>query len=68
MMFAQILSYSLRVLSLVVLVSVIVTYLYSLVAHGTGAIDWETSFRLAIIFAIVLPALRETERKESLKK
>jgi hypothetical protein len=68
MMFAQILSYSLRVLSLVVLVSVIVTYLYSLVAHGTGVIDWETSFRLAIIFAIVLPALRETERKESAKK
>ena len=68
MTFAQILSYSLRVLSLVVLVSVIVTYLYSLVVHGTGVIDWETSFRLAIIFAIVLPALREAERKESLKK
>jgi hypothetical protein len=36
-------------------VSIVVTYLYSLIVHGPGGIDWETSFRLAIIFGIVLP-------------
>jgi uncharacterized membrane protein (DUF106 family) len=68
MTFARILSYSLRVFSLVVIVSAIVTYLYSLIVHGSGIIDWETSFRLAIIFAIVLPTLREVERKEAMRK
>lgn len=67
MTFARILSYSLRVFSLVVVVSAFVTYLYSLFVHSTGVIDWETAFRLAIIFAIVLPTLREMERKESVR-
>jgi len=43
---------SIFVLTLVV--SAITTYLYSLIAHGTGVIDWETSFRFAIIFGIML--------------
>lgn len=44
---------------LTLVVSVIVTYLYSLIAHGAGVIDWETSIRFAIIFAIVLPGTRK---------
>jgi len=31
-----------------------VTYLYSLIAHGAGVIDWETSFRLAVIIGVVI--------------
>lgn len=68
MTFARILSYSLRVFSLVLVVGAVVTYLYSLLVHGSGIIDWDTSLRLAIIFAIVLPTLREVERKESVNK
>lgn len=36
----------------------IVTFLYSLIVHGAGTIDWETSFHLAIILGIALPVIR----------
>ena len=32
----------------------IVTFLWNLIGHGTKIIDWETSFRFAIIFGILL--------------
>ena len=37
-------------------VSSIVAFSYSLLVHGTGQVDWGTSFRLALILGIVLPA------------
>ena len=49
---------------LTLVTSVIVTYLYSLLAHGAGAIDWETAIRFAIIFAIVLPGTRKLAHKD----
>jgi len=48
---------------LVFVVSAGVGYLYSLVAHGHGIVDWESSFRLAFIFGIVLPVVHELERR-----
>ena len=36
-------------------VAAVVTYLYSLIAHGSGSVNWETAFRLAMILGIVLP-------------
>ena len=33
----------------------IVTYLYSLIAHGSGSVNWETAFELSVILGIVLP-------------
>lgn len=36
-----------------------VTYLYSSIAHGTGVVDWETAFRLAVILGIVLTVIGE---------
>jgi len=39
-------------------VAAIVTYLWNLLAHGQSTVDWETSFRLAIILGIVLPLAR----------
>ncbi|MGB6681841.1 MAG: hypothetical protein WBF08_11045 [Candidatus Bathyarchaeia archaeon] len=39
---------------LILVVTVVVTFLYSLVVHGVGIIDWETAFRFAIILGIVL--------------
>ena len=49
-------------LAITLVVSVLVTYLWSLARHGAGAVHWETSFRLAIILGIALPWLRARER------
>jgi uncharacterized membrane protein YadS len=43
----------------VFVVSVIVSFVYSLLAHGQGVVDWETAFRFAIILGIVLPWLHQ---------
>jgi uncharacterized protein YqhQ len=39
------------------IVSSLVTYLYSLGLHETAEVDWETSFRLAIILGIIFPVI-----------
>jgi hypothetical protein len=52
------------VFSIVLLVSVIVTFVYNLIIHGAGVIDWETSFRLSIILGIALPWVRMREAKQ----
>ncbi len=50
--------------SLVFVVAAIVTYLWNLGMHGQSAIDWETSFRLAIILGIILAVERARKSKE----
>jgi hypothetical protein len=52
---------------LTLVVGSIVNFLWNLIFHGTGMIDWETPFRLAIIFGIVLSWMRARERKEKAK-
>ena len=52
---------------LVLVVASIVTYLWNLIFHAAGAVNWETSFRLAIIFGFVLPWIKARERKEKEK-
>jgi hypothetical protein len=37
------------------IVSVVVSVLWNLIAHGTSTPDWETSFRFAILFGIIFP-------------
>lgn len=49
--------------AVVLVVSVIVTFLYSLIVHGAGVIDWETSFRFAIILGITLAWIQQREKK-----
>jgi hypothetical protein len=39
------------------IVSAIVSYLYALIAHGEGVVDWESSVRLGLILGIALPLL-----------
>ncbi|MCF7802346.1 MAG: hypothetical protein K9N34_10055 [Candidatus Marinimicrobia bacterium] len=39
-------------------VAAIVTFLYSLLAHGAGSVSWDTAFQLAIIIGIVMPLTR----------
>ncbi len=47
------------------IVSLILTFLYGLIAHGQGAVDWETAFRFGIILGIVLPWLHQREHKHT---
>ncbi len=39
-------------------VAALVTYVYSLIAHGVGVVDWETAFQLGLVLGIVLPLTR----------
>jgi len=49
------------VFAVTLIVSVIVTLLWNLIVHGAGTVDWETSFRFAVLFGIILPWI-ETRR------
>ena len=46
------------IFAVTLVVAAIVTYLWNLIRHGQSAVDWETSFRLAIILGIVVPVIR----------
>jgi hypothetical protein len=43
--------------------TVIVTFIWNLIGHRANTIDWETSFRLAIIFGITLTWVKSRETK-----
>ena len=45
------------------IVCVIVTLLGNLIVHGASSIDWETSFRFAILFGIILPWIEKRRSK-----
>lgn len=51
------------VFAVTLILSVIVTLFWNLIVHGASTIDWETSFRFAILFGIILPWL-ETRRRQ----
>jgi len=42
----------------------LVTILWNLIGHGESAIDWETSFRFATFFGIILTWVKSRETKE----
>ena len=42
------------VFAVALVVTAIVTLLWNLIAHRTATIDWETSFRFAIVLGIML--------------
>lgn len=50
--------------SLTIVVAAIVTFLWSLIAHGSGIINWEISFLLALVLAIVLASHKWQELRE----
>lgn len=43
-------------------VTAVVTYLYSLIVHGAGVIDWNISLILAIALGIALPVSRAMKK------
>jgi hypothetical protein len=48
-------------------VAVSVTFLWNFLVHGTPLVDWETSFRVAIILGIVLPLAKARENTSKQK-
>ena len=46
------------VFSATLVVSMVVSVLWNLIAHKTTAIDWETSVRFAIVLGIIVPWVR----------
>jgi hypothetical protein len=44
-----------RVFAISLLVTIGVTFFWNLFSRGTTKVDWETSFRFAILLAIILP-------------
>jgi hypothetical protein len=44
-----------RTFAISLLVTIGVTFLWNLVFHRTTKVDWETSFRFAILLGIILP-------------
>ncbi len=49
--------------TITLIVTVGVTYIWSLIFHDVASIDWETSFRLAIIFGIVFSIIEAKKKK-----
>jgi hypothetical protein len=52
------------VFAVVMVIAAIVTLLWNIVGHGASTIDWETSFRFAIILGIILTWAKSRETKE----
>ncbi|MHB1357707.1 MAG: hypothetical protein ACYCZF_17185 [Anaerolineae bacterium] len=46
-------------------IAALVTFLWNLIGHGIAAVDWETSFRFAMILGTILTWIksRDTLRK-----
>ena len=47
-------------------VAAVVSFIYNLIAHGNGIVDWGHSIRLAIVLGITAPllrALRDRQRR-----
>lgn len=52
------------VFSVALVTVTLVTFLWNLIGHGESAVDWETSFRFAVIFGIILTWVKSRETKE----
>ncbi len=41
-----------------------VTFLWNFIGHGESSVDWETSFRFAVMFGIILTCAKSREIKD----
>jgi len=65
--FKKIITRFIPVFAIALLVCIGVTLLWSLVFHGIAIIDWETSFRFAILFGILFPIIDSRKKMKSEK-
>ena len=49
----------------VLAVNLIVMFLYGLIVHGSGTLDWESAFTFAISLGMILPWIRRQEKAQS---
>jgi len=54
MVIKEILTFFAGIFTVTFVVSVIVTFFYSWIAHGTAMAEWGASFRLAVILGFVM--------------
>ena len=40
-----------------------VTFLWNVIGHGESTVDWETSFRFATVFGVILTWVRSREKE-----
>jgi len=52
------------VFTVTLILSALVTLLWNLILHGASTVDWEASFRFAILFGIILPWIQTRGRSE----
>jgi hypothetical protein len=52
------------VFAVVLVITATVTFLWNFIGHGASAVDWETSFRFAIVFSIILTWVKSREGRE----
>jgi len=55
------------IFAITLVVSIGVSFLWNLAFHDISKIDWETSFRLAIIFGIIIPIINSRKKIKSEK-
>jgi hypothetical protein len=55
------------VFAVALVTTALVTFLWNIIGHGASTIDWETSFRFAVIFGIILTWVKSRETKENWK-
>ncbi len=67
MNFKRLLADFVTVFAVTLIVSAIVTLLWNLIVHGVNTVDWEMSFRLAVIFGVLLTWM-ETRRGKGGKR
>jgi hypothetical protein len=53
--------------AIVFVVNLAVTFLYTLIVHGSGVFDWESAIRFGIMLGLILPWVRRREKKQSEK-
>jgi hypothetical protein len=52
------------VFAVTLLTVALVSFLWNLIGHSESAVDWETSFRFAIVFSLVLTWAKSRQLKE----
>ena len=45
-------------------IAAMVTFLWGLIGHGEGTVDWETSFTIAVILGVILTWAKSWETRE----
>lgn len=51
------------VFAVALVVTAVVTFLWNVIGHGVSSVDWETSFRFAIVFGILLTWVQARQTK-----